>query len=219
MNESSPLTVFFGAAIQGARDRAARSDIHRRLIETIKSLGCHVLSEHTGGSDFDQTAALMEDTIGPLPDEGKQRTVYVRDEMIRMVESAIDAAIFEVSTPSLGTGIEIAHAYLRPRLSLSPIPVIALYQKNYWPNHLSAMIDGISKEKVPHFTLLEYEDMEHAAQLLDPILSSIKPGGQIPASGTISARKCPCCGHHEIGMTAEDGSFRPLRPGMDVEIK
>jgi len=219
MNESSPLTVFFGAAIQGARDREARSDMHRRLIEIIKSVNCHVLSEHTGGGDFDQTAALMEDAIGPLPKQGKKRTVYVRDEMIRMVESAIDAAIFEVSTPSLGTGIEIAHAYLRPRLSLPPIPVIALYQKNYWPNHLSAMIDGISKEQVPHFTLLEYDDIDHAAKLLGPILSSLKPGGQFPQAGTISARKCPACGHHEVGMTAKDGSFTPLRPGMGVEIK
>ena len=53
--------------------------------------------------------------------------------MIELIEGDIDAAIFEVSTPSLNTGIEIAHAYLRPRLGLMAIPVFALYQKNYWP--------------------------------------------------------------------------------------
>lgn len=219
MDKNKQATVFFGAAIQGASDRKARCEIHRRLIATIKSSGCRVLSEHTGGRDFDHTADLMESAIGPLPEKGKKRTVYIRDEMIRMVESDIDAAIFEVSTPSLGTGIEIAHAYLRPRLSLSPIPVIALYQKNYWPNHLSAMIDGISNEQVPHFRLLEYEDIDHAAQLLDPMLSSLKTDTRAPGAGTVAARKCPCCGHHEIGVTGEDGRFIPLRPGMSIDIR
>jgi hypothetical protein len=36
-----------------------------------------------------------------------------------------------VSTSSLGTGIELAHAYLRPGLGLPAIPVIALYQEDY----------------------------------------------------------------------------------------
>lgn len=158
-------------------------------------------------------------TIGPLPEKGKKRTVYIRDEMIRLVESDIDAAVFEVSTPSLGTGVEIAHAYLRPRLSLNPIPVIALYQKDYWPNHLSAMIDGISQEQVPHFRLLEYSDPNDAARLLEPIFTLLKTGGQASNSGTVTARTCPCCGHHEIGVSSENSDFKPLRPGMKVEIK
>jgi hypothetical protein len=65
----------------------------------------------------------------------------------------IHAAIFDVSTPSLGTGIEIAHAYLRPRLCLPAIPVIALYQKDCWPNNLSTMIRGIPSDEVSNFML------------------------------------------------------------------
>jgi len=38
--------------------------------------------------------------------------------MIEGVEGDIDTAVFEVSTPSLGTGIEISHVYLRPRMNL-----------------------------------------------------------------------------------------------------
>ena len=219
MNGKNELTVFFGAAIQGARNRKERSEVHRRLIAAIKNLSCLVLSEHTGGTDFDQTAALMESSIGPLPEKGKKRTVHIRNEMIRLVESDIDAAIFEVSTPSLGTGIEIAHAYLRPRLSLNAIPVIALYQKNYWPNHLSAMIDGISREQIPDFYLLEYNDPDQVSQLLYPVLSSIKANGNTVLSGIVNARICPCCGHHEIGVMSEKDDFQPLRPGMKVEIK
>ena len=69
----------------------------------------------------------------------------------------IEAAVFEVSTPSLGTGIEIAHAYLRPRLGLPAIPVIALYQKDYWPNNLSTMIRGITRDEVSNFMLKVYD--------------------------------------------------------------
>ena len=37
--------------------------------------------------------------------------------------------------------------------------------------------------------------------------------------GTVTARKCGCCGHHEIGIEADAGEYVPLKPGMKVEIK
>ena len=36
--------------------------------------------------------------------------------------------------------------------------------------------------------------------------------------GTISSRKCPTCGHHEIGMTTQEGTFYPLRIGTLVQV-
>ncbi|MBW1680979.1 MAG: hypothetical protein JRJ35_04210 [Deltaproteobacteria bacterium] len=37
-------------------------------------------------------------------------------------------------------------------------------------------------------------------------------------SGTVTARICPACGHHELGVVDEAGRFRPLRPGDRVRI-
>ncbi|MDY6971746.1 MAG: hypothetical protein SV775_05395 [Thermodesulfobacteriota bacterium] len=37
-------------------------------------------------------------------------------------------------------------------------------------------------------------------------------------TGVITSRECPACGHHEMGLVAEDGSFHPLRPGTFVQI-
>lgn len=37
--------------------------------------------------------------------------------------------------------------------------------------------------------------------------------------GIVSARKCLTCGHHEIGLTAEDGTFIALTPGMKASIE
>ena len=102
-----------------------------------------------------------------------ERTVLIRNKMIEFVEGDIDAAIFEVSTPSLGTGIEIAHAYLRPRLGLPTIPVVALYQKDYWPNNLSTMIRGITSNEAPHFMLKVYDDPANAQEFIPDLLKDL----------------------------------------------
>ncbi len=39
-----------------------------------------------------------------------------------------------------------------------------------------------------------------------------------PFSGTVTARNCPTCGHHEIGLISENGIFHPLKPGTRVVI-
>ena len=86
--------------------------------------------------------------------------------MIESVEGNINAAIFDVSVPSLGTGIEIAHTYLRPRMNLKPVPILALYEKDYWPNKLSAMITGIRRDTLPNFSLNVYKDVAEAKQAI-----------------------------------------------------
>ena len=36
--------------------------------------------------------------------------------------------------------------------------------------------------------------------------------------GLVTARKCECCGHHEIGITNQAGKYISLKPGMMVKI-
>jgi hypothetical protein len=166
--------VFYGAAIQGATDRKEHSQVHDFFITTIQKQGYEVYAEHTTGKTYEEAIQKLEKAIGPLPKDELKRKRYVRNKMIDGVEGDIKAAIFEVSTPSLGTGIEIAHAYLRPRLGLSLIPVLALYEKDYWPNKLSTMIKGISKEDVSHFTLKEYKTLEDGKEIIYEFLKGLK---------------------------------------------
>jgi len=42
-----------------------------------------------------------------------------------------------------------------------------------------------------------------------------KRSDECPA-GTVVARKCKHCGHHEIGIETEAGEFVPLRPGTHL---
>ena len=39
-----------------------------------------------------------------------------------------------------------------------------------------------------------------------------------PTMGTITARRCPTCGHHELGYETSDGRFFPLKPGDRVGV-
>jgi predicted RNase H-like HicB family nuclease len=165
--------VFYGAAIQGAKDRKERSQVHEFFIKVIQKQDCTVYTEHTTGKTYEEAIQKLEKAIGPLPKDELQRKIYVRNKIIEAIEGDIKAAIFEVSTPSLGTGMEIAHAYLRPRIGLSLIPVLALYEKDFWPNKLSTMIKGISKETVPQFTLKEYTNLEDGKKIINEFLSGL----------------------------------------------
>ncbi len=167
------MKVFYGAAIQGARNRGQRSAINLGLIEAIKSSGLEVFTEHTAGKTREETGQLLEQSIGPLPKDDMERRIFIRRKMIEAIEGDLIAAVFEVSLPSLGTGNEIAHAYLRPRMNLAPIPVLALYQKDYWPNKLSTMIRGITQEEAPHFELCDYIDIEEAQGFVRKFLSKL----------------------------------------------
>ena len=162
--------VFYGAAIQGSKNRKERSHVHEYFIKTIKKHGFKVFTEHTTGRTYEEAIKKLEVAIGSIPDDLSLRKIFVRNKMIEAIEGDISAAIFEVSTPSLGTGVEISHAYLRPRLGLSTIPVLALYEKNYWPNKLSTMIRGIPNKENPHFTLKEYKNLDEAEIIIKEFL-------------------------------------------------
>ena len=45
------------------------------------------------------------------------------------------------------------------------------------------------------------------------------PTRKRPIKGVIRAHKCKTCGHHEMGITTENGDYLPLKPGMRVELK
>lgn len=164
------MKIFYGAAIQGNFDRSKRKEIHKGIITYLNNIGCQVVSEHTTGSNFDETANLLTRALGPLPKIGIKRTEFVRNKMIELLEGDIDACVFEVSIPSIGTGIEIAHAYLRPHLGLSEIPILALYEKDSWPHGASSMVRGLSIEKFPNFLYKEYISLSDAYKIIDRFL-------------------------------------------------
>jgi len=167
------MKIFYGAAIQGAEHREKRANIHKTIIDSIKKQGFDVYTEHTTCKTYKEAIEKLEQSIGKMPKDDIKRRIFVRNKMIEGIESDIKAAIFEVSSPSLGTGVEIAHAYLRPRMGLKEIPILALYEKDYWPNKLSTMIRGISIKEFPNFNLVEYASIDDVENIIHNFFSKI----------------------------------------------
>jgi len=40
----------------------------------------------------------------------------------------------------------------------------------------------------------------------------------MPLTGIVTTRKCPSCGHHEVGFTTKEDAFHPLNPGTRIQI-
>ena len=45
-----------------------------------------------------------------------------------------------------------------------------------------------------------------------------KPTSKGSVEGIVTARKCDACGHHEIGITAQNGTDIPLKPMMKILV-
>lgn len=165
--------IFYGAAIQGASNREERAAINEFAISIIKSEGFSVTSEHTQGKNRLETARFFEDAFGKVP-PGIERSVYIRRTLLQLIDSQIVAAIFEASVPSLGTGIEIDRVCTRKDRGFLAIPLLILYQKDYWTSGLSTMVKGISPEEVPDFYLSEYTEKISLAQSIKDFLQNLK---------------------------------------------
>ncbi|UCD03186.1 MAG: hypothetical protein JSV63_00940 [Candidatus Aenigmatarchaeota archaeon] len=167
------MRVFYGAAIQGRGDRAERADINRFMIDSIKACGHEVVTEHTAAETYEDAVKMLEIAFGRLPGEREERTQANRMNIIDALSGNVDAAIFDVTVPSLGTGIEIAHAYIRPKLGLKEIPMLLLYNKTYGAE-LSGMVRGMSKAELPNVVMMEYETPEEAQDIIRVFFEEIK---------------------------------------------
>lgn len=110
--------VYFCGSIRGGRQR---QPLYKAIVDDLQERGCRVLTTHVAAPDV----LALEWREGVTA-----RDIYERD--LRWLEEC-DVVIAEVSTPSLGVGVEIAEA---TRLGK---PIVALYEGD---GHLSAMVAG-----------------------------------------------------------------------------
>ena len=48
--------------------------------------------------------------------------------------------------------------------------------------------------------------------------SEVKDKHEQSIQGIVTARKCDYCGHHEMGITSQTGTYIAFKPGMLVKI-
>ena len=154
------MNIYYGSAIQGELERGSRKHIHETVISLAQDLGHNIIGEPLTSKNREEIIAILEKMMGPLPKEKKERYIHIRNNLIDIVEGDIQAAIFEFSISSTGAGIEFAHAYSRPRFGLTEIPILVLYEKNYWPNGLSTMVNGLDPTEFPNVQVKEYSNSD-----------------------------------------------------------
>ena len=137
------MKIYFACSISGGRkDEIA----YQYMVQVLIGMGIDV-----------PTAHIAETGIEEVDAREKSRDIYERD--VNWIRES-DLLVAEVSTPSHGVGYEIGYA-----LDLNK-PVLCLYQKGVV---VSKMISG---NPHPLLTVVEYQDMTHAEEILRTYLAS-----------------------------------------------
>lgn len=132
------MDIYFAGSIRGGRSDV---DLYAQIIELLDRHG-EVLTEHVGTQDLESQEADLSD-----------REIHDRD--LAWLRRA-DAAVAEVTVPSLGVGYELGRAVTRET------PVLCLYRSG-GENALSAMVRGSAE-----LTVTEYDD----PSALGPVVAS-----------------------------------------------
>ena len=131
------MKIYFACSISGGRkDEIA----YQYMVQVLIGMGIDVPTAHIAETGIEEVDAR----------EGS-RDIYERD--VNWIRES-DLLVAEVSTPSHGVGYEIGYA-----LDLDK-PVFCLYQKGVV---VSKMITG---NPHPLLTMMEYQDMTHAEEIL-----------------------------------------------------
>ena len=141
------MRIYFSGSMSGGRDQA---HLYPAIIGQLAKYG-EVLTEFVG----DQKLTRMGDP-SMLP-----KDVYQRD--LNLINRC-DVLVAEVTVPSFGVGVEIAHAGLQGK------PVLALCQPAPG-RRLSAMISGD-----PNVTLAEYHTPTEALTAVDHFFDGLASG-------------------------------------------
>ena len=137
------MKIYFACSISGGRtDEVA----YQYMVQVLTGMGIDVPTAHIAETGIEEVDAREE-----------PRDIYNRD--VNWIQES-DLLIAEVSTPSHGVGYEIGYA-----LDLDK-PVLCLYQKDIV---VSKMITGNSH---PLLTVMEYQDMAHAEEILQTYLAT-----------------------------------------------
>ena len=137
------MKIYFACSISGGRkDEIA----YQYMVQVLIRMGIDVPTAHIAETGIEEVDAREE-----------PRDIYNRD--VNWIRES-DLLVAEVSTPSHGVGYEIGYA-----LDLDK-PVFCLYQKGVV---VSKMITGNSH---PLLTVMEYQDMAHAEEILQTYLAT-----------------------------------------------
>jgi 2'-deoxynucleoside 5'-phosphate N-hydrolase len=138
------MKAYFACSISGGRKD---EKVYQYLVGVMIGMGIDV-----------PTAHIAETGIEEIDDQKEPLDIYQRD--VNWIRES-DILVAEISTPSHGVGYEIGYA-----LSLD-MPVLCLYKEGVV---VTKMISG---NPDPLLSVMAYEDLPHAEEILRTYLASL----------------------------------------------
>lgn len=164
-NKFSNKKVYLSAAIRGKVNTPPEFIL--KLIRFIQENGAVVLDEHVGYENVKERYDIFsKNTKHFLNLSGGKEKNYRKADMKWVDEATHFIAL--VDGPSLGVGMEIERALLKPERQLPITPILCLIHEENLP-YLSAMVLGIENKQ---FYLKTYRTLEDAKKQIQQFLLS-----------------------------------------------
>ena len=157
------LKIYYSGSMNGAPE--PDPEFAWKLVQYMIQNGADVPSEHVSARTLQEREEIIARRSGKTIEQLKSNppsdsNIYTQD--LEWVDQATHLVAL-VNGPSLGVGMEIEHAILKPRLGLNETPILCLVQQDIRPR-LSRMVSGISLQKAPNFQLRTYQNLDQAQQ-------------------------------------------------------
>jgi len=161
--------VYFSAPIRGAREDMPI--LVKNLVGFMKKGGADVLSEHVVadlGKEMDQ---VFSKKSGVSLLRSKEPWVMARQIDFQWVDEA-NYLVAEVTSPSIGVGMEIQRAKDKEALGLNHTKILCLCRQEVMDKEkLSWMIKGVTSEEHKNFYLVGYKTLPGAKRVMTRFLT------------------------------------------------
>ena len=161
--------VYFSAPIRGVRENMP--NLARDLVKFMKKVGADVLSEFVVanlGKTMDQ-AFSRKSGVSLL--KSKEPWIIARQIDFQWVDEA-DYLVAEVTSPSLGVGMEIQRAKDKEALGFNHTKILCLCRQEVMDKEkLSWMIKGVTSEEHKNFYLVGYKTLPGAKRVITRFLT------------------------------------------------
>ena len=162
--------VYFSAPIRGAREKMP--DLTKDLVRFMKEKGADVLSEFVVADLGEMMDQVFFKKAGVSLLKLKEPWVIARQIDFQWVDEA-DYLVAEVTSPSLGVGMEIQRAKDKEDLGLNHTKILCLCRQEVMDKEkLSWMIKGITPEEHQDFHLVGYKTLPGAKRIITKFLSN-----------------------------------------------
>lgn len=166
------LQVYYCGSIRGVPE--SDPEIHWKLVRFMADRGANVLSEHVAGRNDEEREEIRASRIGERVKDiiGHPEPWFaVREIDLEWVDQASHVVAL-INSPSLGVGMEIQHALLKPERGLPSTHILCLVREDLLES-LTYMARGIRQSEC---SIRTYTDLDSAVRTIHDFLTGALSG-------------------------------------------